>query len=82
MAVLSAISGRLGRKKDKKFQWDARADAGYFNGPARESGVDVRLGVNSRYDVSEKVTADAFVQYDGAEFLRSRTGPRNRSLKP
>ena len=72
MAVLSAISGRLGREKDKKFQWDARADAGYFKGPARESGVDIRLGVNSRYDVTEKVTADAFIQYDGAEFLRSK----------
>lgn len=72
MAVLSAISGRLGRKKDQKFQWDARADAGYFNGPARESGVDLRLGVNTRYDVSEKITADAFIQYDGAEFLRSK----------
>jgi len=33
MAVLSAISGRLGRKKDKKIQWDARVDAGYFQGP-------------------------------------------------
>ncbi|MEP3892000.1 MAG: hypothetical protein ABJN69_16205 [Hellea sp.] len=72
MAVLSAISGRLGRKKDKKFQWDARADAGYFKGPARESGVDIRLGIDSRYDVTEKITADAFVQYDGAEFLRSK----------
>ena len=72
MAVLSAISGRLGRVKDKQFQWDARADAGYFDGPVRESAVDIRLGVNSRYDVSETVTADAFVQYDGAEFLRSK----------
>ena len=72
MAVLSAISGRLGRIKDKQFQWDIRADAGYFNGPARESAVDLRLGVNSRYDVSETITADAFVQYDGAEFLRSK----------
>jgi len=71
MAVLSAISGRLGRKKDKKIQWNARTDAGYFNGSARENSVDVRLGVNTRYDVSKTVTADAFVQYDGAEFLRS-----------
>ena len=72
MAVLSAISGRLGRVKDKRLQWDARADAGYFSGPARESSVDVRLNVNARYDVSEKITADAFMQYDGAEFLRSK----------
>ncbi len=72
MAVLSAISGRLGRKKDKKFQWDARADAGYFNGPAREKSVDVRLSVNSRYDVTEAITVDGIVQYDGAEFLRSK----------
>lgn len=72
MVVLSAISGRLGRKKDKKIQWDARVDTGYFNGPNRESGVDIRLGVNTRYDVNEKITADAFVQYDGAEFLRSK----------
>ena len=72
MAVLSAISGRLGRKKDKKIQWDARVDAGYFQGPNREDSVDVRLGVNTRYDVTEKLTADSFVQYDGAEFLRSK----------
>lgn len=72
MVVLSAISGRLGRIKDKKLQWDARADAGYFNGPAREKSVDVRLGVNTRYDVNKTITADAFAQYDGAEFLRSK----------
>ncbi len=71
MAVLSAISGRLGRIKDKKLQWDARADLGYFNGSAREKSVDLRLHGLARYDANENVIIDGFVQYDGAEFLRS-----------
>lgn len=78
MAVLSAISGRLGREKDKKFQWDARADAGVFNGPARAKNVDVRLGLNARYDINDTVTLDAFTQYDGSEFLRSRLDTEQR----
>ena len=71
MFVLSAISGRLGREKDKPFQWDARGDTGYFNGDARESSLDIRGNLNGRYDINETVTADAFVQYEGAEFLRT-----------
>ena len=71
MVVLSAISGRLGRVKDKRFQWDASADAGYFNGSARESSLDVRANLNGRFDVNDTLTADAFVQYEGAEFLRT-----------
>lgn len=72
MAVLSAISGRLGRAKDKKIQWDARADLGVFDGPVREKSVDVRTSLSGRVDVNKTVTVDSFVQYDGAEFLRSR----------
>ncbi len=81
-AVLSAISGRLGREKDRKFQWDVRADMGYFNGPARENAVDVRTDVLARYDVSENVVVDGFVSYDGKEFLRSRldTEDLNQSI--
>ncbi len=71
MAVLSAISGRLGRKRDKKLNWDARADIGYFNGQAREKPVDVRANVNARYTPNKKLNVEVFAQYDGAEFLRS-----------
>ncbi len=71
MAVLSAISGRLGRKHDKKLNWDARADIGYFNGQAREKSVDTRVSVNARYTPNKKINVEAFAQYDGAEFLRS-----------
>jgi len=71
MAVLSAISGRLGRKRDKKLNWDARADIGYFNGAAREKSVDARASLNARYTPGKKVNVEVFAQYDGAEFLRS-----------
>jgi len=78
MAVLSAISGRLGREKDKKFQWDAQADLGAFDGPARERSLDVRLSGNARYEASETITLDVFSQYDGSEFLRSRLDTEDR----
>lgn len=71
MAVISAISGRLGRKQDKKLKWDARADMGYFNGEAREKSVDVRASANARYEINKKINVDVFASYDGAEFLRS-----------
>lgn len=71
MAVLSAISGRLGRKRDKKLKWDVRADAGYFNGQAREKSIDVRASADARYAVNKKINVEAFANYDGAEFLRS-----------
>ena len=71
MAVLDAISGRLGRVKDNKFQWDSQASLGYFNGDARENAVDVRALGRARYDVSKTITADASLIYDGAEFLRT-----------
>ncbi len=72
MAVLSAISGHLGREKDKKIQWDARGDLGYFNGPARENSLDIRASVSGRYDLTPSLTFDANASYEGAEFLRSR----------
>lgn len=72
MAVLSAISGRLGRTKDKRIQWDARADLGAFNGPARESAVDVRASLSGRFDINPTLTLDANATYDGAEFLRNK----------
>jgi len=71
-AVLEVISGRLGRVKDKKIQWNTDASLGVFNGPARESAVDLRLGANIRYDATPEVSLDLDAQYDGAEFLRSR----------
>ena len=71
MVVLSAISGRLGRKRDKDLKWNARADIGYFNGAAREKAIDTRASIDARYAVSEKINVDVFASYDGAEFLRS-----------
>ncbi len=71
MAVLSAISGRLGRKQGKKLKWDARTDVGYFNGNAREKSVDIRASANARYAINQKINVEAFASYDGAEFLRS-----------
>ena len=72
MAVLSAISGRLGRTKDKRIQWDARADLGAFNGQARESAVDIRASLSGRFDINPTLTLDANATYDGAEFLRNK----------
>jgi hypothetical protein len=71
MAVLSAISGRLGRKRGKKLKWDTRTDIGYFNGSAREKSIDVRASANARYAINKKINVEAFAGYDGAEFLRS-----------
>lgn len=71
VAVLSAISGRLGRKKDTRLNWEARADLGYFNGPARENSIDARGSLTARVDVTQAITIDGFAQYDGAEFLRT-----------
>lgn len=71
MAVLSAISGRLGRKTDKPVTWSATGDLGVFKGEARQSGVDVRLNGTARYDVSKTIDIDAFAGYTGAEFLRN-----------
>ena len=71
MAVLSAISGRLGRKGNKKINWDARADIGAFSGSQREKNLDVRVALNTRTRVSEAISIDAFASYDGAEFQRT-----------
>ncbi|MEP1230370.1 MAG: SdrD B-like domain-containing protein [Litorimonas sp.] len=71
-AVLEVISGRLGRVKDKKLQWSSEASLGVFNGPARESSIDARIGGNIRYDANQEVSVDVDAQYDGAEFLRSQ----------
>ena len=71
-AVLEAISGRLGRgDRDKTWQWNADAAVGVFDGPARESAVDLRLSGNVRRRVGEKVNVNLRAGYDGAEFLRS-----------
>jgi hypothetical protein len=71
MVVLSAISGRLGRKHDKKVNWDVRADIGVFNGEARVKSVDARAGADVRYEVNDNINVDVFASYDGEEFLRS-----------
>ncbi len=71
MAVLSAISGKLGRIQNANKSWDLNADLGVFNGPARDKSVDVRLRGTGRYQVTEQLDIDATVSYTGAEFLRN-----------
>lgn len=69
--VLSAISGNLGRTNNKKIQWDAQADAGYFSGPTREKSIDLRIGGRTQYEMSDDLRLDANIQYDGVEFTRT-----------
>ena len=70
-AILSAISGSLGRKGAKKVQWTARGDAGLFSGPTRERSIDARASVSARYKWSDHVSLDAGVDYQGVEFQRN-----------
>ena len=71
-AVLEVISGRLGRgDRGKKWQWNADAAAGVFDGPARESAVDLRLSGDVRRRLGENFNLNLRAGYDGAEFLRS-----------
>ncbi|NNC36751.1 MAG: hypothetical protein HKO02_04800 [Hyphomonadaceae bacterium] len=79
MAVLSAISGRLGRDRQKKLNWDVRADAGVFNGSARAKSIDFRADADSRYEINKNVNVDVFAAYDGAEFLRSDLDAEDRA---
>jgi len=72
MAVLSAISGSLGRVKDKKVQWNASADIGAFKGPAREKNIDIALNATVNYEATRDISTAASVSYTGSEFLRSR----------
>ena len=70
-AVLSLISGRLGRQKIGGFTWDARADFGYFNGPDRNKSLDVRTNGSGRIEFAENWDFDMTASYDGSEFLKS-----------
>ena len=79
MAVLSAISGRLGRDRTKKLNWDVRADAGLFSGSARAKSLDVRVDADTRYEVNKNINVDVFAAYDGAEFLRSDLDAEERA---
>jgi len=72
MAVLSAISGSLGRVKDKKVQWNASADIGVFKGPTREKNLDFSLNTAVNYEATKDISTAASVAYTGSEFLRSR----------
>ncbi len=71
MAVLSAISGRLGRKSQQKTQWDGAIDVGVFNGPSRSQPVDVRMRGQLRREITETIRLDASASYSGAEFTRT-----------
>ena len=71
-AILEVISGRLGRgNRDKKWQWNADAAVGAFDGPARESSVDLRISGDVRRRLGENFNVNVRAGYDGAEFLRS-----------
>ena len=71
-AILEVISGRLGRgNRDKKWQWNADAAVGAFDGPARESAVDLRISGDVRRRLDENFNVNVRAGYDGAEFLRS-----------
>ena len=71
-AVLEVISGRLGRgDRGKKWQWNSDAAVGVFDGPARESAVDLRLSGDVRRRLGENFNLNMRAGYDGAEFLRS-----------
>ena len=71
MAVLSAISGRLGRRTDGPWSWNAQADAGLFKGPARVKTLDIRGAAGVRREIGETLSVDAFARYDGVEFERT-----------
>ncbi len=70
-AVLEVISGRLGREEGKKWQWNADAGVGVFNGPTRESAIDLQIDGDVRRDLSENVRLNVSAGYTGAEFSRS-----------
>ena len=71
-AILEVISGRLGRgNRGKKWQWNADSAVGVFNGPARESAVDIRISGDVRRRLGEEFNLNVRAGYDGAEFLRS-----------
>lgn len=71
--VASALTGRVGRKRGERLQWELRGYFGVFDGPAREDSVDGRGSVAARYRISETVSINISAEYDGAEFLRGIT---------
>ena len=70
-AVLSAISGSLGRKKDRKLNWNASGDIGVFNGPTRHRALDANLNTNTRYEHNKTISVEAGLGYRGVEFTRN-----------
>lgn len=78
MAVLSAISGRLGTKKGAKVQWTASADVGAFSGVARQKSVDVKAQATARYEINPQIALDVNADYIGSEFLRTDLDAKER----
>ena len=70
-AVLSAISGSLGRDNGRRLQWSARGDVGVFNGETRQRTVDASAAVSGRYKYNKTVSIDAGIEYQGVEFQRN-----------
>lgn len=79
-AVLEVISGRLGRgNRGKKWQWNSDAAVGVFDGPARESTVDIRMSGDVRRRLGENFNLNLRAGYDGAEFLRSNLNAESQA---
>ena len=70
-AVLSAISGRLGRDRDRRVEWNASGDLGVFSGPSRRGSVDLRARGQVRMELRDNVRLDTSLRYSGAEFTRT-----------
>ena len=70
-AVLSAISGSLGRNNTKKYKWSGSADIGVFNGPQRERAIDASGFISGRYEFNKAISIDAGADYQGVEFQRN-----------
>ncbi len=78
-AILSAISGSLGRNGSKKLQWSARGDVGLFNGAQRQRSFDARASVSGRYEFNKAISLDLSTDYQGVEFQRNTLQRREQT---
>jgi hypothetical protein len=78
-AVLSAISGSLGRNGTKRLQWSARGDLGTFSGAQRQRNVDARASVSGRYEFNDTFSVDLSTDYQGVEFQRNTLQRREQN---
>jgi len=80
-AVLSAISGSLGRGNGvkKKLQWNARGDVGVFSGQQRQRSFDAQASLSARYEFNKAVSLDVSTDYQGVEFQRNTLQRREQA---